>query len=274
MQSFGGPWTLIKLEVLEKYLNFYTNALKKQRFKLCYIDAFAGSGIVDVKGMGATSGSALRAVDYPFDRYIFIEREEDRIKKLKENIAQKNADKNVEIRLGDCNELLETIDSFTWYKKYWRGVIFLDPFAMNLKWASLISIAKTQAFDIWYLFPLSALNRVLAKDGIIPQSTKSIITDLLGTDEWEKEIYYESPQLSLFGNTDIERIPINGITSYVIKRLKTVFPGVSEKSMILRNPKNNSPLFLLCFAVSNPSKKAIEISLNAADHILTHTTDV
>ncbi len=56
--------------------------------------------------------------------------------------------------------------------------------------------------------------------------------------------------------------------------MKTVFPGVSEKSMILRNPKNNSPLFLLCFAVSNPSKKAIEISLNAADHILTHTTDV
>jgi len=28
-QRFGGPWTLIKLEVLEKYLNFYTTALKK-----------------------------------------------------------------------------------------------------------------------------------------------------------------------------------------------------------------------------------------------------
>jgi len=269
MQKFGGPWTLLKLEVLEKYLNFYTNALKKQRFKLCYIDAFAGSGSVDIKGLGTTSGSALRAIDYPFDRYIFIERDEDYIKKLKENIAIKKANKNIDIKLGDCNELLKTIDSFPWYKKYWRGVIFLDPYAMNLKWASLASIANTKAFDVWYLFPLSALNRVLPKDGQLPQSTKLLINDLLGTDEWEEEIYYESPQLALFGEPGTERMAIEGIASYVIKRLETIFPRVSQKSMVLRNPRNNSPLFLLCFAISNPSKRAIDISLKAADHILT-----
>lgn len=270
MQSFGGPWTLIKLEVLEKYLNFYTIALKKQRFKLCYIDAFAGRGILDLKKIGATEGSALRSLDYPFDRFVFIEKELYIIKDLRDNIAGKSLDKRVDIVHGDCNELLETIDSFEWYKNYWRGVIFLDPYAMNLKWSSLISIAKTQAFDVWYLFPLSALTRVLAKDGKISDSTKSKITDILGTGEWEKEIYYESQQLTLFGNTDTERITINGISSYVIRRLKTAFPAVSDKSKILRNPRNNSPLFLLCFAVSNHSRRAIEISLKAADHILTH----
>ncbi len=41
---FGGAWTEIKLDILEKYLDFYTVALKKQRFELLYIDAFAGSG--------------------------------------------------------------------------------------------------------------------------------------------------------------------------------------------------------------------------------------
>jgi three-Cys-motif partner protein len=269
LRSFGGPWTLIKLEVLEKYLNFYTNALKNKNFKLCYIDAFAGCGIIDIKGIGSVPGSVLRALDYPFDKYIFIEKQEERVKLLNENISLRKSEKNIEIIRGDCNELLEAISSYDWYKNYWRGVIFLDPYAMNLNWTSLVSISKTEAFDVWYLFPLSALNRVLARNGKIPSPTKLKITDLLGTDEWEKEIYFESPQLTLFGEAEVERVKINNIKKYVIDRLKEIFPEVSDKSKVLRNPRNNSPLFLLCFAVSN--KKAIGISLKAADHILTHT---
>ncbi|WP_157998421.1 hypothetical protein [Desulfosporosinus sp. OT] len=45
MQAFGGPWTLLKLDILEKYLSFFVQAMKNQNFKLCYIDAFAGSGV-------------------------------------------------------------------------------------------------------------------------------------------------------------------------------------------------------------------------------------
>jgi len=190
---------------------------------------------------------------------------------LEESVQHKRKSKNIEIKIGDCNELLETINSVKWRENGWRGVIFLDPCAMNLKWSSLEAIAKTEVFDVWYLFPLSALNRVLQRNGKIPLTTKEKINFLLGTNEWVNEIYYESPQLSLFGEQDLERLSIEGIRKYVIRRLKTVFHGVSEKSMVLRNPQNNSPLFLLCFAVSNPSKNAINLSLKVADHILTHT---
>ena len=48
VQSFGGSWTLLKLEVLEKYLNFFVQTMKNKNFSLCYIDAFAGNGDVDV----------------------------------------------------------------------------------------------------------------------------------------------------------------------------------------------------------------------------------
>ena len=44
--KYGGPWTREKLNILEKYLNAYTKALKDQPFKLMYIDAFAGNGRV------------------------------------------------------------------------------------------------------------------------------------------------------------------------------------------------------------------------------------
>lgn len=270
-QSFGGPWTLLKLEIIEKYLDFYTKALKKQNFKLCYIDAFAGSGNVDVKEYGTVIGSALRALNYPFDKYFYIEKNRSYLKKLADNLQKREADKDVEIIQGDCNELLNTIHSFPWYENGWRGVIFLDPCAMELNWNSLVSIAKTKVFDVWYLFPISALNRVLPKHRDIPESTKSIITGLLGTEDWEKEIYVESPQLTLFEDTQNERITFNGISNYVLKRLESIFPGVSAKPKILRLPQNNSPLFLLCFGVCNPSPQAINLSLKAADYILTHT---
>jgi len=47
--AYGGPWTLIKLDVVEAYLNFYFTAMRNQPFKFCYIDAFAGEGEVDVR---------------------------------------------------------------------------------------------------------------------------------------------------------------------------------------------------------------------------------
>ena len=45
--NFGGHWTAEKLGILEHYLNAYTTALKSKPFKLIYIDAFAGTGLVE-----------------------------------------------------------------------------------------------------------------------------------------------------------------------------------------------------------------------------------
>lgn len=42
--KFGGIWTQKKLEILEQYLSFYSQALKNQGFCLHYVDAFAGTG--------------------------------------------------------------------------------------------------------------------------------------------------------------------------------------------------------------------------------------
>ena len=44
ISSFGGPWTEKKLEILRRYLDAYTTALKNQRFTLYYVDGFAGAG--------------------------------------------------------------------------------------------------------------------------------------------------------------------------------------------------------------------------------------
>ena len=83
-RSFGGQWTREKLEILRRYLDAYTTALKNQPFNLVYVDAFAGPGnwrpgsSYDEVDYGEYNdmlkGSpqiALDVVDKPFDEFIW-----------------------------------------------------------------------------------------------------------------------------------------------------------------------------------------------------------
>lgn len=266
-QRFGGHWTLIKLDMLDAYLQFFTTALKKQTFKLCYIDAFAGSGGVTISRREATIGSALMALKYPFDRFIFIEQDQGYLSALNARAKEQAPDKQIESIHGDCNEQLKVVMNADWKRNRWRGVIFLDPYAMDLRWESLQLIANTKIFDVWYLFPLSALTRCLRRDGSIPESQKAKITSLLGTDDWARVLYREPSQLSLLPDERIERVNQAEIAKYVVARLRSVFPGVAPSPLLLTQ-STNSPLFLLCFAVSNDANNALQLALRAANHIL------
>ena len=78
-QKFGGAWTVEKLDILSEYLNFYVQALKSQPFKLMYIDAFAGTGKINIGNEDeyeVIDGSAKLALNtkYDFSKYVFIEK--------------------------------------------------------------------------------------------------------------------------------------------------------------------------------------------------------
>src|ERR1039458_5625501 len=87
-QAFGGPTTELKLQVVMEYLEGYLKVMRNQRFRLSYIDCFAGTGWrrVGARGddrqtslLGAAEvrkGSALRVFDLryqgrAFDRFVF-----------------------------------------------------------------------------------------------------------------------------------------------------------------------------------------------------------
>lgn len=95
-QEFGGLWTEQKLDVVAAYLQAYTTALKRQRFRLTYVDAFAGSGWrratrstpaqdeLNLGISGDSPGSALRALGVrpPFHRYVFNDRDPSKLRAL------------------------------------------------------------------------------------------------------------------------------------------------------------------------------------------------
>jgi three-Cys-motif partner protein len=271
LHKFGGNWTQIKLDSLEKYLNAYLKVMKNQSFQLIYIDAFAGTGECTTKDEEALLGSVARALNTNgFDKYIFIEKDEKRHAQLVQFCRDKFPDRNVSIQLADANKELR--DMFSRFdSKNWRGVLFLDPYGMSVEWSTLKVIAKTRAIDVWYLFPLAGLFRNAARNWEnVDKSKEQAIDRILGTDEWKTIFYSEHPQSDLFSDDSaiVRSVDLNYLERYVTERLNTIFPAALEPRRLCNG---NIPLFSLYFAISNDSKRAQDAAIGIANYILKNT---
>lgn len=279
-QKFGGDWTAKKLNIFTSYLDAYLIALQNQKFKKIYIDAFAGTGEIETSdGEAYLAGSAKRALsaEKRFDHYYFIESDESKASELEHMIDTEfpHLKRFTTVYRGDANEKLgKIINDIDW--RFNRGLLFLDPYATQVDWATLERVAGTKSIDVWYLFPFSALNRMLPKNGKYG-SWENTIDRLLGDNSWRTEFYKKDPQLSLFdlgvidGGEEEDRLvkdaSLEHIKEYIISRLETTFPCVSNNPRIFKNSKE-STMFLFCFAISNESVAAQRLALRIAEHIL------
>ena len=280
-QKFGGNWTEEKLNIFTSYLDAYLIALQNQKFKKLYIDAFAGTGEIETSDGGQyLVGSAKRALasDKKFDHYYFIEADSQKAGELQDmiNVEFPQMRRRVTIFCGDANDkLADIISSVDW--RFNRGLLFLDPYATQVNWTTLENVAQTKSIDVWYLFPFSALERMLPKNGKYDK-WEDCIDRLLGDSGWREEFYKKDPHMSLFdfisdesGQSDGERMVKDAnpehIKEYILSQLETIFPSVSKLARIFRNSRN-SPMFLFCFAIASESPKAQGLALRIANHIL------
>lgn len=93
-QKFGGFWTEEKLRLFTRYLEAYLKALQYQKFHKIYIDAFAGTGEIETKDRDILiPGSVKRALSASkkFDKYIFIEKDPNKVSQLKELLSIQNS---------------------------------------------------------------------------------------------------------------------------------------------------------------------------------------
>lgn len=287
-QRFGGDWTEIKLQKISKYLRAYAQIMKNRSFVYAYIDAFAGTGYRTLSKEDSTmefllplnerevktfiEGSARIALQIVprFSKYIFIEKDSERLKEL-ENLKVEfpKLANDISLVQDDANNYLQTICQKNWLKTKRRAVLFLDPFGMQVQWQTIEVIASTQAIDLWILFPLSvAVNRMLTRDAKIPTKWEVRLNQLFGTDSWKAAFYETKTVRTLFGDeTRTEKVdnPFETISNYFVERLQTVFPGVATNPLPLYNSRNN-PLYLLCFASGN--KRGAETAIRIAQDIL------
>jgi three-Cys-motif partner protein len=155
-QTTVGPWAREKLDALGQYLNFYTTVLKKQGHWLrgtIFVDAFAGSGVsrvrtpekateapsffwlhpeVDGGAIQFLKGSPRVALDIvnPFDRYLFMERDPERIAELSAIKIEYGDTRDITVIEGDANEALRRWLGSRIDWRVHRAVVFLDPSAL------------------------------------------------------------------------------------------------------------------------------------------------
>ena len=251
--------------------------MKDQPFSLTYVDAFAGTGSWNPKSeyaaeeyedfrelLQGSASIALDVQDKPFDRLVFIEMDPQRSESL-EMLRSGLPNRRIEIINDDANAVLPEFCARM--SKNDRAVVFLDPYATEVSWETIESIAGTGRIDCWILFPLMAITRMMPRSNE-PTGALSLNLDRIfgGREHWEN--FYTSPkQLSLLG----DELPLEReagsiqIADRYRERLKSVFPMMAPTSRTFFNSKN-SPMFELFFAASNP--RGAPIAVRIADHIL------
>jgi three-Cys-motif partner protein len=113
-------------------------------------------------------GSALRALKVSdearrgFDRFILIEAS----RKAKEKLAQRaliewpTQAAKIELLKDDANDAIaDYVKNTNWAKT--RALVFLDPFGLQVRWRTIEELAQTRACDVWYLFPIGGVIRML-----------------------------------------------------------------------------------------------------------------
>jgi three-Cys-motif partner protein len=295
---FGGDWTTVKLDVIAAYLSSYTTALKdkpskEKPFTRGYIDAFAGTGyrgsrqgnpaesklslpfpdLADDEAQAFLDGSARRALktEPRFDRYVFIEQNSERCAQLERlKLEFPHFADDIQIHNAEANSIIQKLCSRDW--RLHRAVLFLDPYGLQVEWTTIEAIARTQAIDLWVLFPLGiGVNRLLTRSGEIPESWRKRLDTLLGTSDWYEEFYRMETFTDLYGDAErVVKASVDTIGKYFNDRLRSVFCAVAENPKVLCNSAR-SPLYLLCFAAGNP--KGAPIALKIANYLLNKSDD-
>jgi three-Cys-motif partner protein len=288
--SFGGSWTEIKLKVLKDYMIAYKTALKNQKFKTVYIDAFAGTGEREMNSdlqddqeelalFDATRtvfrGSASLALDLDFDEYIFIERNAEYAAQLEELRGRYHSPQCIHIINGEANREVQRIcTARDWNRRgdVWRGVMFLDPYGMQMDWRTMEVIAGTHALDVWLLVPLGvAINRVLTNSGELRPGWSDSLDRFFGTHDWYNAAYehHAVEQPSLFGGpaTELRRQTIENIEQFFLNRLDTIFEYVHRNPVHLCNQQGRW-IYSFCFMMSSTNERAHEIGGRIANHLV------
>ena len=260
----------MKIEVLETYTRQFLKVFKNQpKQKLLYFDGFAGSGDIEVEGIGHESshtieGAAMRIlkIDKPrtFNMYYFVEKKKSLAASLEKKIKTQFPDKQAYVQAKDCNEKLVALAKFLRSDKGkdFKVLGFIDPKGMQLEWSSL-EVLKGLAIDLWILNPTSGTNRVLVRKREMDESWLKRLELFLGMNREEIKKHFYSKRTTLFGDLDIVKgnDPIRKLHELYASRIAgNIFKYVSNPKVL----RNNLGAPLFHFFMSTNSEIALRIA--------------
>ena len=267
-----GSWGEKKLTALEDYLSFYTGVLKNEPFELVYIDAFAGAPdakfrdadnsveelplevdeVIVAHRKNYIASSPLRALKFKkfFKRFYFFDKDEIRVKTLNDVC---DAHKNVTVARGDCNDLIRDLAPKI-ERHNVKGVTFLDPYGLQVKWKTLQALASTGKMEVIVNLPIGmAINRLtpVCWNDFVDSHHKPL-NEVFGTNGWFKQIYSQGGE-DFDGRTTFEKKPNSPdlLLKFYLDRLEKLFGYVADPLLI----KGDTGIHLYYLIWAGPKKK-------------------
>ncbi len=182
-----GAWTVIKELLLAYYGPSYLMIMRKQKWikKLCYVDLFAGSGIIKLTGLkNYYLGSPLivkYAIDGNFDNYYFFEQKNTNVNQLKTLVQ----DDHSSVYQGDSNvEIGNIISALS--KTGVHSLIFIDPYAMEVKFDTIRKLSDISC-DIIINVAVEEIKRAIMQFRALHNNTTALDT-FFGDEKWKNEL--------------------------------------------------------------------------------------
>jgi three-Cys-motif partner protein len=244
-----GLWAAEKLDYLARYVDVFETAMRKKWHVRYYVDLLAGPGKNVVRDSGEVLlGSPLLSLTttYSFTGYFFVDLSDENTKALQQRCAASPHSQRVDIRTGDCNDLVDDIVAHI-RQEDWRSLnlAFLDPEGMELRWETVAKLATVQRMDLIINYPEGGLNRYMGR--ALETKGQTSVDDFFGDRAWRK-IYQDCQN----------RGAILGIHRQLIdfyrERLQglgyTEFRQVDQvgDEPLIRNVRRRAPLYRLLFA--------------------------
>jgi three-Cys-motif partner protein len=169
--------------------------------------------------------------------------------------------------LADANELVRLECHRLSTNNRFRAVIFLDPFGMQVDWATLQAIQQSGRVDLWLLIPTGiGVARLLPRSGPPSATWETRLDRCLGTSEWRSALLEAKPDL--LGHIAPRReVGLRKIVDFVMSRLRSLFgPGLHPTALELHI--RHRPAYHLIFACSSRSARARQIAFDIAGYLL------
>jgi three-Cys-motif partner protein len=235
-----GDWAERKYRLVTNYAQMFATSMKAKWDVRVYIDLFAGAGRARLEGTGAivaASPTLALGIRDRFDKYIFCEKDEDKLSALKERSQRFAPNVDVTYVPGDVNANINDVLS-----KILTGRVlifcFADPYRIRNPRFDTIRSLSIASIDFLLLIPsYMDVNRNLTHY-LDPDNTA--LDDFVGSTAWRSEWQKAESQVESFA------VFLVDFLGRQMKQLRYIYNGVHE-TVLVRSTEKKLPLYHLAF---------------------------
>jgi three-Cys-motif partner protein len=238
-----GSWAEEKYRLVNLYNRLFSTGMKNKWDCRVYIDLYAGNGRSKIRETEhILESSPLLALGVPdkFNKYIFCEKDEEKLEILKQRVTTKCPRIDVSYIQGDCNSEVDKIIAAIPRPSSVRKVLsfcFVDPYNIGIRFDT---IEKLSELFIDFLIVLAGGMDANRNERNYSKTSNKTVDTYLGTSEWR--IRWQEAQKRRFSFASFLALEY----ADQMERLRYIIPPL-HKMPVIRSDEKNLPLYHLAF---------------------------